>query len=80
MVQYEASVTDGHFKVAYFDNARAAQVFVEHVGNGSVTRVVDNRSTSLWTFEPDRRWAARSIFGGNAGVLDFVSPTGEVSA
>jgi hypothetical protein len=80
MVQYEASVTDGHFKVAYFDNAHAAQVFVEHIGNGRVVKIVDNRTTALWTFNASRVWEARSIFGGTSEVLGFVSPTGEVLA
>ena len=81
MVQYEASVIDGHYKVVNFDNARAAQVFVEHAGNGSVVKIVDERTTALWNFDSqERRWEARSIFSGTCEVLDFVSPTGEVYA
>lgn len=81
MVRYEARVIDGHYKVAYFDNAHAAQVFVEHAGNGSVVKLYDGRSNALWTFDSqERRWESRSIFGGTADVLDFVSPTGEVYA
>jgi hypothetical protein len=90
MVEYEA--TTGTAKVT-FDNAHAAQVFVEDAGEGSVVRwvgvpnmpgrlpEVEFKSRGLWTFNKNaRRWEARSVYSGACEVLDYVSPTGEVSA
>ncbi len=90
MVEYEARTPTTK---VMFDNAHAAQVFIEHHGEGSVTKFIGVpnmphclpatvwKCNALWTFNRESHvWEARSIFSGCCEVLDHVSPTGEVCA
>ena len=84
----------GHQRITIeFDNAHAAQAYVEHVGNGQVVKFRSQRNmpgmlpevewkcAALWTFNSETRlWEARSIYSGCAEVIAHVSPTGEECA